>query len=184
MKKEEIIPSIFIMNYVNLTSDDYNLGTKFNEVGVDEKTRIDAVIADLDELCTWERITTDSTRRREIYTRVFELCAIGGAQFILLKASENLLYSKSDIFQEAISWIQRTTHYQFEVRGVCSQGFEKEQQIESFTYFILFYPSQNDIVFNDFDYIYCEKNYSINNSINKYNYIIDYIFAKIKEGLL
>ena len=172
------------MNYVNLTSDDYHLGGLFNEVDADEETRIDAVIADLDELCTWERVTTDSTRRREIYTRVFELCAIGGAQFILLKASENLLYSQSDIFQEAISWIQRTTHYQFEVRGVCNQGFKKEQSIESFTYFILFYPNREDIIFNDFDYIYCEKNYSINNSINKYNYIIDYIFAKIKEGLL
>ena len=127
------------MNYVNLTSDDYHLGGLFNEVDADEETRIDAVIADLDELCTWERINTRTARRREIYTRVFELCAIGGAQFILLKASENLLYSESDIFQEAISWIQRTTHYQFEVRGVCSQGFKEEQQIESFTYFILFY---------------------------------------------
>ena len=172
------------MNYVNLTSDKYQLKKIFNEVNVNEGKRIDAVIADLDELCTWERVTTDSTRRREIYTRVFELCAIGGTQFILLKASENFLYSESDIFQEAISWIQRTTHYQFEVRGVCSQGFKKEQQIESFTYFILFYPPNKNIVFNDFNYIYCEKNYSINNSMNKYNYIIDYIFAKIEEGLL
>lgn len=172
------------MNYVNLTSDDYHFGGVFNEVGVNEETRIDAVIADLDELCTWEQVTTNSTRRREIYTRVFELCAIGGVQFILLKASENLLYSKSDVFQETISWIQRTTHYQFEIRGVCSQGFKKEQQIESFTYFILFYPANEHIIFNDFDYIYCEKNYSINNSINKYNYIIDYVFAKIEEGLL
>ena len=171
------------MNYVNLTSDDYHFGEVFNEVDANEETRIDAVIADLDELCTWERVTTDSTRRREIYTRIFELCAIGGTQFILLKASENLLYSKSNVFQEAISWIQRTTHYQFEIRGVCNQGFKKEQQIESFTYFILFY-SGNDIIFNDFDYIYCEKNYNINNSINKYNYIIDYIFAKIEENLL
>ena len=152
------------MNYVNLTSDDYHFGGVFNEVDAEEETRIDAVIADLDELCSWEPVTTNSTRRREIYTRVFELCAIGGTQFILLKASENLLYSKSDIFQEAISWIQRTTHYQFEIRGVCNQGFKEEQQIESFTYFILFYPSQNNIVFDDFDYIYCEKNYSINNS--------------------
>ena len=172
------------MNYVNLTSDDYHLGGLFNEVDVDEETRIDAVIADLDKLCTWERINTRTARRREIYTRVFELCAAGGVQFILLKASENLLYSESDIFQEAISWIQRTTHYQFEIRGVCSQGFKEEQQIESFTYFILFYPSQDNIVFDDFDYIYCEKNYNINNSINKYNYIIDYIFAKITENLL
>ena len=167
------------MNYVNLTFDDYHFGGVFNEVDVDEKTRIDAIIADLDKLCTWERVTTDSTRRREIYTRVFELCAIGGTQFILLKASENFLYSESDVFQEAISWIQRTTHYQFEIRGVCSQGFKKEQQIESFTYFILFYPPNKNIVFNDFNYIYCEKNYSINNSINKYNFIIDYIFSKI-----
>ena len=172
------------MNYVNLTSDKYDLGDIFNEVDINEETRIDAVIADLDQLCTWERITTNSTRRREIYTRVFELCAIGGTQFILLKASENFLYSESDVFQEAISWIQRTTRYQFEVRGVCSQGFKEEQQIESFTYFILFYPPNENIVFNDFDYIYCEKNYNINNSINKYNYIIDYIFVKIKEGLL
>lgn len=172
------------MNYVNLTSNKYHLKTIFNEVDINEGKRIDAVIADLDKLCTWERVTTDSTRRREIYTRVFELCAIGGTQFILLKASENFLYSKSDVFQEAISWIQRTTHYQFEIRGVCSQGFKKEQQIESFTYFILFYPPNKNIVFNDFNYIYCEKNYSINNSINKYNYIIDYIFAKIEEGLL
>lgn len=172
------------MNYVNLTSDKYDLGDIFNEVDINEETRIDAVIADLDQLCTWERISTNSTRRREIYTRVFELCAIGGTQFILLKASENFLYSESDVFQEAISWIQRTTRYQFEVRGVCSQGFKKEQQIESFTYFILFYPPNENIVFNDFDYIYCEKNYNINNSINKYNYIIDYIFVKIKEGLL
>lgn len=172
------------MNYVNLTSDKYQLKKIFNEVDVNEGKRIDAVIADLDKLCTWERVTTDSTRRREIYTRVFELCAIGGTQFILLKASENFLYSESDVFQEAISWIQRTTHYQFEIRGVCSQGFKKEQQIESFTYFILFYPPNKNIVFNDFNYIYCEKNYSINNSINKYNYIIDYIFAKIEEGLL
>lgn len=172
------------MNYINLTSDKYDLNDIFNEVDIDEETRIDAVIADLDQLCTWERITTDSTRRREIYTRVFELCAVGGAQFILLKASENFLYSESDVFQEAISWIQRTTRYQFEVRGVCSQGFKEEQQIESFTYFILFYPPNENIVFNDFDYIYCEKNYNINNSINKYNYIIDYIFVKIKEGLL
>ena len=171
------------MNYVNLTSDDFHLRGAFNEVSINEEKRIDAVIADLDELCTWERVTTDSTRRREIYTRVFELCAIGGTQFILLKASENLLYSKSNVFQEAISWIQRTTRCQFEIRGVCNQGFKKEQQIESFTYFILFYSS-NDIVFNDFDYIYCEKNYNINNSINKYNYIIDYIFAKIEENLL
>lgn len=171
------------MNYINLTSHDYDLGGLFHKVDINEEKRIDAVIADLDELCTWERVTTDSTRRREIYTRVFELCAIGGTQFILLKASENLLYSKSNVFQEAISWIQRTTHYQFEIRGVCNQGFKKEQQIESFTYFILFYPS-NDIIFNDFDYIYCEKNYNINNSINKYNYIIDYIFAKIEENLL
>ena len=79
------------MNYVNLTSDDYHFGEVFNEVDANEETRIDAVIADLDELCTWERVTTDSTRRREIYTRIFELCAIGGTQFILLKASENLL---------------------------------------------------------------------------------------------
>ena len=172
------------MNYVNLTFDKYDLGDIFNEVDINEETRIDAVIADLDQLCTWERITTNSTRRREIYTRVFELCAIGGTQFILLKASENFLYSESDVFQEAISWIQRTTRYQFEVRGVCSQGFKEEQQIESFTYFILFYPPNENIVFNDFDYIYCEKNYNINNSINKYNYIIDYIFVKIKEGLL
>lgn len=172
------------MNYVNLTSDKYHLKKIFNEVDINEGKRIDAVIADLDKLCTWERVTTDSTRRREIYTRVFELCAIGGTQFILLKASENFLYSESDVFQEAISWIQRTTHYQFEIRGVCSQGFKKEQQIESFTYFILFYPPNKNIVFNDFNYIYCEKNYSINNSINKYNYIIDYIFAKIEEGLL
>lgn len=172
------------MNYVNLTSDKYDLGDIFNEVDINEETRIDAVIADLDQLCTWERISTNSTRRREIYTRVFELCAIGGTQFILLKASENFLYSESDVFQEAISWIQRTTRYQFEVRGVCSQGFKEEQQIESFTYFILFYPPNENIVFNDFDYIYCEKNYNINNSINKYNYIIDYIFVKIKEGLL
>lgn len=172
------------MNYVNLTSDKYDLGDIFNEVDINEETRIDAVIADLDQLCTWERITTNSTRRREIYTRVFELCAIGGTQFILLKASENFLYSESDVFQETISWIQRTTRYQFEVRGVCSQGFKEEQQIESFTYFILFYPPNENIVFNDFDYIYCEKNYNINNSINKYNYIIDYIFVKIKEGLL
>lgn len=172
------------MNYINLTSDDYNLGIGFKKVDINEETRIDAVIADLDELCTWERITTDSSRRREIYTRVFELCAVGGTQFILLKASENLLYSESNVFQEAISWIQRTTHYQFEIRGVCNQGFKKEQSIESFTYFILFYPTSENIIFNDFDYIYCEKNYSINNSINKYNYIIDYIFAKIKEGLL
>lgn len=172
------------MNYVNLTSDDCHLGGLFNEVDVDEKARIDAVIADLDKLCTYERINTRTARRREIYTRVFELCAIGGTQFILLKASENFLYSESNVFQEAISWIQRTTHYQFEVRGVCSQGFKEEQQIESFTYFILFYPSQDNIVFDDFDYIYCEKNYNINNSINKYNYIIDYIFAKITENLL
>lgn len=172
------------MNYVNLTSNKYHLKKIFNEVDINEGKRIDAVIADLDKLCTWERVTTDSTRRREIYTRVFELCAIGGTQFILLKASENFLYSESDVFQEAISWIQRTTHYQFEIRGVCSQGFKKEQQIESFTYFILFYPPNKNIVFNDFNYIYCEKNYSINNSINKYNYIIDYIFAKIEEGLL
>lgn len=172
------------MNYVNLTSESYKLGCLFNEVGIDEQTRVDAVIADLDQLCTWERVTTDSTRRREVYTRVFELCAIGGAQFILLKASENLLYSESNVFQKTISWIQRTTHYQFEVRGVCSQGFKEEQSIESFTYFILFYPNQDNIVFDDFDYIYCEKNYNINNSINKYNYIIDYIFAKIEENLL
>ena len=171
------------MNYINLTSHDYDLGELFHKVDINEEKRIDAVIADLDKLCTWERVTTDSTRRREIYTRVFELCAIGGTQFILLKASENLLYSKSNVFQEAISWIQRTTHYQFEIRGVCNQGFKEEQQIESFTYFILFYSS-NDIIFNDFDYIYCEKNYNINNSINKYNYIIDYIFAKIEENLL
>ena len=172
------------MNYVNLTSDKYDLGDIFNEVDINEETRIDAVIADLDQLCTWERITTNSTRRREIYTRVFELCAIGGTQFILLKASENFLYSESDVFQETISWIQRTTRYQFEVRGVCSQGFKEEQQIESFTYFILFYPPNNNIIFNDFDYIYCEKNYNINNSMNKYNYIINYVFVKIKEGLL
>lgn len=172
------------MNYVNLTSDEYNLSEIFNEVDINEETRVDAVIADLDELCTWERINTRTARRREIYTRVFELCAIGGTQFILFKASENLLYSESDVFQEAISWIQRTTHYQFEIRGVCSQGFKEEQQIESFTYFILFYPPNENIIFNDFDYIYCEKNYSINNSINKYNYIIDYVFAKIEEGLL
>lgn len=172
------------MNYVNLTSNKYHLKKIFNEVDINEGKRIDAVIADLDKLCTWERINTRTARRREIYTRVFELCAIGGTQFILLKASENFLYSESDVFQEAISWIQRTTHYQFEIRGVCSQGFKKEQQIESFTYFILFYPPNKNIVFNDFNYIYCEKNYSINNSINKYNYIIDYIFAKIEEGLL
>lgn len=172
------------MNYVNLTSDKYDLDDIFNEVDINEETRIDAVIADLDQLCTWERITTVSTRRREIYTRIFELCAIGGTQFILLKASENFLYSESDVFQEVISWIQRTTHYQFEIRGVCSQGFKKEQQIESFVYFILFYPPNNNIIFNDFNYIYCEKNYNINNSINKYNYIIDYVFVKIKEGLL
>ena len=172
------------MNYVNLTSDDYHFGGVFNEVDVDEETRIDAVIADLDELCTYERINTRTARRREIYTRVFELCAIGGAQFILLKASENLLYSESDIFQEVISWIQRTTHYQFEIRGVCSQGFKKEQQIEQFVYFILFYPQNSRIIFNDFDNIYCEKNYNINNSKNKYNYIRDYIVAKIEENLL
>ena len=172
------------MNYVNLTSDKYDLDDIFNEVDINEETRIDAVIADLDQLCTWERITTVSTRRREIYTRVFELCAIGGTQFILLKASENFLYSESDVFQEVISWIQRTTHYQFEIRGVCSQGFKKEQQIESFVYFILFYPPNNNIIFDDFDYIYCEKNYNINNSMNKYNYIINYVFVKIKEGLL
>lgn len=173
------------MNYVNLTSDKYDLGDLFTEVDVYGETRIDAVIADLDQLCTYERINTDTTRRREVYTRVFELCAIGGTQFILLKASENLLYFESDLFQEAISWIQRTTRYQFEVRGVCSQGFKEEQQIESFVYFILFYPpTYTNIIFNDFNYIYCEKNYNINNSINKYNYIIDYIFAKIEEGLL
>lgn len=172
------------MNYVNLTSDDFYLGAMFNEVDVDEETRIDAVIADLDELCTYERITTNSTRRRDIYTRVFELCAIGGAQFILLKASENLLYSESDVFQEAISWIQRTTHYQFEIRGVCNQSFKEEQQIGKFVYYIIFYPIQEEIIFSDFDYIYCEKNYNINNSKNKYNHIIEYIFAKIKENLL
>lgn len=172
------------MNYINLTSNSYNLGYLFNEVDINEETRIDAVIADLDQLCTWKQITTDSTGRRKLYTEFFELCAIGGTQFILLKASENLLYSESNVFQETISWIQRTTHYQFEIRGVCSQGFKKEQQIDKFAYYIIFYPAQEDIVFSDFDYIYCEKNYNINNSINKYNHIIDYIFEKIKENLL
>lgn len=37
------------MNYVNLTSDDYHFGGLFNEVDADEETRIDAVIADLDD---------------------------------------------------------------------------------------------------------------------------------------
>ena len=172
------------MNYINLTSDNYDLGRVFNEVDINEETRIDAVIADLDQLCTWERVTSDSTRRREVYTRIFELCAIGGAQFILLKASENLLYSESNVFQEAISWIQRTTHYQFEIRGICNQSFKKEQQIGKFTYYIIFYPAQEEIIFSDFDYIYCEKNYNINNSKNKYNHIIEYILQKIKENLL
>ena len=172
------------MNYVNLTSNKYDLGDLFTEVDVYGETRIDAVIADLDQLCTYERVSTVSERRRKIHTRIFELCAIGGTQFILFKASENLLYSESDIFQETISWIQRTTHYQFEIRGVCSQGFKEEQQIEQFTYFVIFYPPMSNIIFNDFEYSYCEKNYTINNSINKYNYIIDYIFAKIEENLL
>ena len=171
------------MNYVNLTSDDYHFGEVFNEVDANEETRIDAIIADLDEICTRKSINTDGTRGNNIYNKFFELCTIGGQQFILLKASEDILYSESNEFQEVISWIQRKTHYQFEIRGVCHQTFKKEQQVEKFTYWVLFYPSF-DIVFNDFQYIYCEKNYTINNSINKYNYIIDYVFAKIQENLL
>ena len=172
------------MNYVNLTSDNYDFGDFFKEVDINEKARIDAIIADLDEICSREQKFEDTTGRGKLYNQFFELCSFGGTQFILLKASEDILYSKSNKFQEIISWIQRTTHYQFEIRGVCCQGFKKEQQIENFIYFILFYPSNTDIIFDDFNYIYCEKNYNINNSMNKYNYIIDYIFAKIKENLL
>ena len=172
------------MNYINLTSDKYNFGNLFKEVDINEKTRIDAIIGNLDHICQRESNNSDSTRRNQIYKRFFELCTIGGQQFILLTASEDILYSKSNEFQEVISWLQRTTHYQFEIRGVCSQGFKKEQQIEQFVYFILFYPQNSRIIFNDFNNIYCEKNYNINNSKNKYNYIRDYIVAKIEENLL
>ena len=172
------------MNYVNLTSLVFDLGNLFKEVDIDEETRIDAIIADLDEICTRESVNTNSSRRNQIYNRLIKLCNLGGQQFILLKASEDILYSQSNEFQETISWIQRKTHYQFEIRGICPQGFKKEQQIEKFTYWVLFYPSNLDIIFDDFDYIYCEKNYNINSSINKYNYIIDYVFRKIQENLL
>lgn len=172
------------MNYINLTSDKYNFGNLFKEVDINEEARIDAIIGDLNHICQRESSDSDSTRRNQIYNRFFELCSIGGQQFILLKASEDILYSQSNEFQETISWIQRETHYQFEIRGVCSQGFKKEQQIEKFTYWVLFYSRNSNIVFDDFNNIYCEKNYSINNSTNKYNYIIDYIFAKIEENLL
>lgn len=172
------------MNYVNLTSYNFNFRNFFKEVDINEKARIDAIIADLDSICKAESINNDEAGRNQIYNRFFELCTIGGQQFILLTASEDILYSESNEFQEVISWIQRTTHYQFEIRGVCSQSFKKEQQIEQFVYFILFYPPNSRIIFNDFDNIYCEKNYNINNSKNKYNYIRDYIVAKIEENLL
>ena len=172
------------MNYVNLTSYNFHFGNFFKEVDIDGEARIDAIIADLDKICKTESNNTNGSGRNQIYNQFFKFCTIGGQQFILLTASTDILYSKSNKFQETISWIQRTTRYQFEIRGVCSQGFKKEHQIESFIYFILFYPPNPNIVFDDFDNIYCEKNYSINNSTNKYNYIIDYIFAKIKENLL
>lgn len=170
------------MNYVNLTSNEYKL-KGFKEVEMDEETRIDAVIANLDEICKEEPLDLHSTRRGRFY-QVIEFCSIGRVQFILLEASEDFLYSKSDVFQKVLSWVQRTTHYQFEVRGVCNQSFKEEQQVGKFSYFIIFYPKQTNIVFSDFNYIYCEKNYNINNSTNKYNHIIDYIFEKIKENLL
>lgn len=172
------------MNYVNLTSDVYCLCNLFQQVDIDEEKRIDVVIADLDDLCQMQSQDTNTTRRAKLYNKFFEFCSFRGIRFILLKASTHILYSESNEFQEIISWIQRTTHYQFEIRGVCHQGFKEEQQIEQFTYFVIFYPPMSDIIFNDFEYSYCEKNYTINNSINKYNYIIDYIFAKIEENLL
>ena len=113
------------MNYINLTSDKYNFCNLFKEVDINEETRIDAIIGNLDHICKRKSNDSDSTRRNQIYNRFFELCTIGGQQFILLTASEDILYSKSNEFQEVISGIQRTTHYQFEIRGVCSQGFQK-----------------------------------------------------------
>lgn len=172
------------MNYINLSSDDYCF-KELIEVNFDEQTRVDVIIANLDELCKEEQKYTISSGRNSLYSKLLELCSFGGQRFILLEASENFLYSKSNKFQEVISRIQRTTHYQFEIRGVCSQSFKKERQIERFRYFILFYPQDiDDIVFDDFDYIYCIKNYTINSFNNKYNLIIDYIFYKIRENLL
>lgn len=171
------------MNYINLTDENLNLGRIFREVDINGEDRIDVIIAGYSFLCEKQREYQDTGRGIGLLDKFMELCQTGGQRFILLEISEDLLYSESDELQKIISWIQRETHYFYEIRGVCAQGFKKEQQINIFKYFTIFYPD-TDLIFDDFDYIYCVKNYNINNSENKFNNIIDYIFSKIEENLL
>lgn len=170
------------MNYVNFSNQNFHLGSLFNEIDIDEEQRVDAIIADISYFYE-ESNTCDGTRRNQLFNRFLELCEIGGQRFILLEVSEDILYSESNELQKIISRIQRQTGCNWELRGVCRQTFTKEQQIDSFKYFVIFYYD-NVFVFNDNQFGYCVKNYNINNSKNKYLNIIDYVFSKIEENLL
>lgn len=171
------------MNYIVFSDKKYNFGKRFKEVDVNEKYRIDAIIADFDYICSKQSVDSNSSRRNKLLDEFIRFCSLGGELFILLEANENILYNESNEFQTLISRIQRETSYKFEFRSICSQTFKEEQQIEKFKCFVIFY-NDNTLVFNDAQYSFCEKNYNINTSNNKYLNIIDYVFSKIEENLL
>ena len=171
------------MNYIKFSDKNYFLDNIFKEVGINEQCRIDAIIADVNYFNKRGGIYTDDARRSVLFNQFLELCKTQGQRFILFEISEDILYSESNEFHKIISWIQRETGCKFEFRCVCCQNFKEERQVDLFRYFLIFYYD-NVFVFNDSCFAFCEKNYNINNSNNKYLNIIDYIFAKIKENLL
>lgn len=171
------------MNYIKFSDNNYSLGHLFKEVDVNEKCRIDAIIADINYFNKRGEGYSNSSRRNSLFNQFLELCKTQGQRFILFEVSEDILYSESNEFHKIISWIQRETGCKFEFRCVCCQTFKKERQVDLFRYFLIFYYD-NVFVFNDSNFAFCEKNYNINKSNNKYLNIIDYIFAKIEENLL
>ena len=170
------------MNYVVFSDKDYHFN-RFKKVDINGQQRIDAIIGDFNYICSQPTNDSNSRGRNQLYNKFIELCSLGGQLFILLEVSEDILYTESDKFQKVISRIQCETGYKFEFRSICRQVFKEEQQIEGFRCFIIFY-NDNVCVFNDEKYSFCEKNYNINNSNNKYLNIIDYVFSKIEENLL
>ena len=139
------------MNYVNLTTNQWVFHPQWIEVDFYEECRIDAIIANIDDICAEQQKNTISRGGDSVLARILGLCSIGGVQFILLETSEDILYSDSNELQEVILKIQRSTHYFYEIRYIDYQ-VDKEKRVKN-QFVTIFYPS-TDLVFDTSDFGY------------------------------
>ena len=139
------------MNYVNLTNNQWVFHSQWLEVDFYEECRIDAIIANIDDICAEQQRDTINRGGDSVLARILELCSIGGIQFVLLETSEDILYSDSNELQEVILEIQRSTHYFYEIRYIDYQ-IDKEKRVKN-QFVTIFCPSTN-LVFDTSDFGY------------------------------